>query len=393
MKTLHFAPDEKFIPLQQRLYDEAFPGKGTWRIESSDGLLRHCRPDGSLKAVLPSYYSSDEAIEDARSCDLLVVHSMNVNHAVGILTCAPVIPVFWRGWGADYSHLMAAAGQPLLLPATARLQRNIELSEMLLRLLRPGSLLKGAYNRLRRRLSWPSASLEGVAPLLDLFRVQENDVDLVKGGLPGLTARYMDGPHYYTTEDVLEKGGAEMSGHSILLGNSASATNNHIEAIDILRRVLPKGDDAVRVVVPLSYGNPRYADAIVGYGTKSLGSAFRPLREWMSLESYQRQLQDCGTVVMNHCRQQAYGNVAAALYKGARVFMRPENSTYQRFREMGLELFPVEALEDSKSAFLPLDVEVARRNKTIIGEYLAREKSITSIRSVAMLLPELTRSA
>lgn len=280
-----------------------------------------------------------------------------------------------------------------MLAHSARLQRNIELTETILRLLKPRSLLKGGYSRLMRRLSWPSATLEGVAPLLDLYRVQEKDVDLVKSSLPGLAARYMQGPHYYTTEDVLEKGPPEMSGHSVLLGNSASATNNHIEAIDILRRVLPKENDAFRVVVPLSYGNPRYASAIVRYGTRSLGSAFRPLREWMPLDSYQQQLQECGTVVMNHCRQQAYGNVATALYKGAKVFMRSENSTYQRFREMGVELFPIEALEDSRSAFLPLDVKVIQRNKTIIGDYLAREKSIACIRSLAILLPELRRSA
>lgn len=391
MNILHFAPDEKFIPLQQKLFDEAFPDGNQWRVESWNGVLRHCSPATNLKAVSSAYYWSDEALDDARSCDLLVVHSMSQNHATGVLLCAPVIPVFWRGWGADYAHLLAESAQQVLLPESARVQRNVELADMLSRMMQPVSLLKAIGNALRRRMSRPLATLDSVAPLLDLYRVQEKDVDLVKRGLPGLRARYLDGPHYYTTEDVLDKGPDVMSGPSVLLGNSATATNNHIEALDMLKRILPKDDHGRRVIVPLNYGNPRYAKAIIRHGEAVLGKTFHSITEWMSLEEYQRNIRECGIVIMNHCRQQAYGNVASAVYKGAKVFMRPENSTYQRFRDMGVELFPIEILEEGEVAFSPLDEMTVRRNRMIVGDYLAREKSIAHIRRLASFLPDIKR--
>src|SRR5699024_9686212 len=59
-----------------------------------------------------------------------------------------------------------------------------------------------------------------------------------------------------------------ISARNILLGNSASFTNNHLEAIDWLSDLDLTGR---KVIIPLNYGNPKLAKNIEEYAIEKLG--------------------------------------------------------------------------------------------------------------------------
>src|SRR5690606_1545 len=71
---------------------------------------------------------------------------------------------------------------------------------------------------------------------------------------------------YYTFEQLklseLEPTNPDFS--RLLLGNSATDTNNHYDALDFLKSVGYKG----KIVVPLSYGSKSYAERVVDLGKK-----------------------------------------------------------------------------------------------------------------------------
>ena len=133
----------------------------------------------------------------------------------------------------------------------------------------------------------------------------------------------MGAPHelpLFTAEDVFERGPAEMAGPDVLVGNSATASNNHADAFALLAGCT----GGARVVVPLSYGNADYGAQVAALGARLFGDRFDALREWMPIDAYNERIRNCGFVVMNHRRQQAVGNIGAALFKGATVYLRRE---------------------------------------------------------------------
>jgi len=173
-----------------------------------------------------------------------------------------------------------------------------------------------------------------------------------------------------------------MTGPDVLLGNSASPTNNHLEALSLLRERLPPGG---RLVAPLSYGKaPRgYAQAVVEAGRDALGVRFEPLTEWLPIAAYNARIASCGWVIMNHRRQQAVGNICAALYRGATVYMRRDNPLYGFFTDLGVALLAIEALEADRGVpLLPLTAEQQQRNRGAIEARYGRAKVVAAIRAL-----------
>lgn len=123
---------------------------------------------------------------------------------------------------------------------------------------------------------------------------------------------------------------------NILLGNSATVTNCHREAIDLLARF---ADRDILVHTPLSYGNDAYRDEIIAYGREKLGEKFVPMTEFVPHEEYYRFLSSIDVAVFAHDRQQAIGNIVPLLYAGKKVYIRSDISTWECLAgEYGVQL-------------------------------------------------------
>jgi hypothetical protein len=122
-----------------------------------------------------------------------------------------------------------------------------------------------------------------------------------------------------------------VSGSNILLGNSASYSNNHIEAIDNLANIDLQGR---RVIIPLSYGDNNVAEIVKDYAIDKLGSnTCSPLLNFLPFHEYDNILRTCSIVIMNHLRQQAVGNVVQALLSGAHLYLQRKSTVYQFLRQ------------------------------------------------------------
>jgi hypothetical protein len=225
-----------------------------------------------------------------------------------------------------------------------------------------------------------------------VFSANPADAPLLREALPSLRALHHPIPSF-TVEDTFAAGAAPMSGPDLLLGNSASANNNHLESMELLRGRLPAGG---RVRVPLSYGiAPRgYADAVVQAGRAALGERFEPLTGWLPIERYNALTARCGWVFMNHRRQQAMGNICAALYRGATVYLRRDNPLFGFFGELGVVLRAVEDLEaDPALPLQALSPEALQRNRAAIEARYARAKVVAAVRALEGLRSAKPRAA
>jgi dTDP-N-acetylfucosamine:lipid II N-acetylfucosaminyltransferase len=195
--------------------------------------------------------------------------------------------------------------------------------------------------------------------------------------------------NYGSLEETLKKGHGGLTGNDILIGNSASATNNHIEAINLLSSI-ELGDR--KIVVPLSYGDDLYGDAIERYGNRLFGEKFMPIRRFMPIDEYNELISRCSIVIMNHRRQQALGTIYTILYYGAKLFMDHRSIVYEFFKRHGASVFPIQDMIDlGAKAFSPLSYAEKKKNIEVLESFWSHEVVMDNARKFVKLMQENRR--
>jgi len=377
MNILHFCHDEKQIPFVQRLFEAAAPGCNTYRIwgPRPGQPTKHARLGPRDQLVPKSYWYSTRMRHDVRQSDIVIVHYLTFIFAKAIQAATPRQMVVWGAWGGDYYSLMPGIGAALRLPLSMRIddlaasKRRTRPREAVKRILRsPITWLEQLDTR-----SWPERTL----PKIDWFSGPEVIRQQLAHHHPGFRAQHRP-CGYYSTDEMPDPQPNGPVGTDILLGNSATAPNNHAEALLSLSRLELAGR---RIIVPLSYGGADYADEVCRLGSRLFGSSFVPLRDFLPLQEYLALTQGCSTVIMNHIRAQAFGNIAASLYAGAHVLLRPENPLYDLLRSWGVT---VSAWNDSPASDLldALDTNGRESNRRIIHERLGFESMVRRVQTL-----------
>ena len=121
----------------------------------------------------------------------------------------------------------------------------------------------------------------------------------------------------------------------ILIGNSADPTNNHINIFNALKDLDLRD---VEVIVPLSYGDDKYAEAIIKEGQKRF-EYFIPVRSFMPKQDYLNLLDSVSVAFFAHDRQQGMGNTIYLLSKGKKVYLRNGTTSWCYFKSIGVVCF------------------------------------------------------
>jgi dTDP-N-acetylfucosamine:lipid II N-acetylfucosaminyltransferase len=332
-RILHLVPDEKFIDFFHGVCLKAGGAEHSFYLDAPpDRQLRHIRTTPIRGRVDLGDPVGSPSIAEMAAHDCIVAHFMS-DRAAAVLAGAPHGPaVVWSGWGADYVDLVPGGRSALLGPMTRSLERAKYL-EMLGR--RPVQAIRGylrpPWARLSRGYRW-----RAVLRRTDYFSAPiESDYSELKMSLRSrFPAAYVQ-LNYGSAGQSCHDAGLAPDAHDILVGNSASATSNHLEvfvqlaASDLRNR---------RVIVPLSYGDPWYRDRVCEEGRKILGSSFHPLLDFMPLEKYLQLQRRCSVAIFNHVRQQALGNIMSTMTSGARVVMNARSPVFRMLARLGARL-------------------------------------------------------
>ena len=371
MRVVHLARDEKFIPLMQSLFDAANPGANRYVIARRQRRKQRFVQPADNVVFRPEWLFRTPLIAgEVRNADCIVAHSMTTIFAKALRHARPDARVVWLGWGYDYYPLLEAQLGDPLLPATRALTAA----------LRGDDTSRPWWQRLFSRHGDDDApgakrmALSDVASRLSAYAVLPPEVALLRHALPQLRGQAHEVP-LFTAEDVFQKGPQAMEGPDVMLGNSATASNNHLEALDWLHSRAGSG----KLIVPLSYGDTGYGQRVAAIGRERFGERLDALTGWMALADYNERIRHCGFVVMNHRRQQAVGNVTSALYKGATVYLRRENPLFDFLAGLGVCL---RQIDDSAGALEALSAQERSRNREIIGAHYARARVLSAIRNL-----------
>lgn len=161
---------------------------------------------------------------------------------------------------------------------------------------------------------------------------------------------------------------------TILLGNSANPSNQHIELIDM---IAPYKDENIKVIMPLSYGGFQpYIDGIVKLGKETFGDKFTPILNLLDLKQYADLLADVDIALFNNLRQQAVGNIIALLYMGKKVFINPAAITFDYFKKLGVNIHDIHSIEKLSYAELNANIVDVQREQRLISSNWSKHRSL-----------------
>lgn len=157
---------------------------------------------------------------------------------------------------------------------------------------------------------------------------------------------------------------------NVLIGNSATSSNNHSEIIErVVREVNLKNK---KFYFPLSYGDNKYAEEIIKLGEKSLKGKFFPITEYMDYKNYIEFLREIDVAIMYHDRQQALGNIIQLLALGKKVYIRSDTTHYSQLVSEGFILF--DALNDLSSISSTISLENSLYNTELVKRLYSEER-------------------
>ncbi|MDP2760794.1 MAG: TDP-N-acetylfucosamine:lipid II N-acetylfucosaminyltransferase [Sideroxyarcus sp.] len=373
MKILHFAPNEKkFVTVAAEIFDTCGELENLFRVISADvsNAQEYFSGHPNIHVVNRRYATSDALLEDLAWCDCVVVHFMDGIKAKAIMRAPRHLPVVWSGWGGDYFYLLPQGGRNLLGIETRQLVKMLDwkigcsVSNL-------KQKIKSIVKKIRNRVLYASWIKKAIVRTDYFSSPFPEDFDLLRTHFGEDFHPVYTRVFYGSVERTYVPGAESIYGDNILVGNSSTATNNHLEVFKMLSR-LDLGDR--KIIVPLSYGDAAYRDAILFHGRIIFGDRFQPVVDFIPLDQYNTLIAQCSTVVMGHRRQQGGGNTVTMLYKGAKVFLDEANTVYQYLKNRGAFVYTLHDLEaGGTNVFEPLTDVQKYKNRMVLEEYASNE--------------------
>jgi dTDP-N-acetylfucosamine:lipid II N-acetylfucosaminyltransferase len=379
-RILHVATDEKFINAANFIFETAFKDSNQFVIvqPQANPAIKYIEQRNNVEVVVQGSSTIHDLLNKSTSFQLIVFHGFDAFKAQLFLRATDKHKYLWLLWGAEVynetilnSSFLGSKTQVLNdgLSALSWKQKLIETCKYFYRTIvyrsiadiKNVSIKEAIYNM----------------PGMGILYKEEYDFFRQSGVFKPATSFI---PFtYYPIEFIFKDESLSISGDNILLGNSASPTNNHLEAIDMLAKLNIKHR---QVCIPLSYGSAAYANSVIEYAKKVIPDNHKPITGFLPLQEYNLLLANCGIVIMNHYRQQAVGNVLAALFLGAKVFLN-NTTLYHFLKRIGCIIFLIEdtLLHPQADTFTILTKLQIEHNRNILRKHIGIDNVVYHLKN------------
>ena len=156
---------------------------------------------------------------------------------------------------------------------------------------------------------------------------------------------------------------------NILLGNSGTSTNNHLDVLEVVSKYKSDEQD---VIIPLNYGDPKY---IHWLRPRLEGYDATPLYDFLPRDQYFSFVKQCSYCCFGVIRQQAMGNISFCLREGLKVFLYRDSVVYKGLKTLGFVVFAIEEI-DENSFKIPLTEKEMRQNLETFKKEVKRREDI-----------------
>jgi hypothetical protein len=360
---LHLATDEKFIDSANWQFEQVFSSQNDFLVFVPNRAykLKYITADENVELVYQDELEFDLIVEKLNTYNVVVLHGLDFLKSKIVLASQNNVKFLWMFWGAEiYSNPKVPLDNVIGNQSKKAFFKSYYIEK-----------LKGWFRPLFYSLKHNSEDRFSLvltaAKRIQLFgTLYKEDYDLLvtkKVLLPSCS--YVKASYYPIEFLFKESTNLTVNDVNIMVGNSSSITNNHIEVMSLLSRL----DIGTRkVIVPLSYGDKNYAKNVAKKSKYFLGKNFKAITDFVPLQEYNLMLQSCGIVIMNHYRQQAIGTVLGMLWMGARVFLSNKSTLYHYLIRIGIlvNCIETELNTHNTNRFTLLSKKEKENNKSIL---------------------------
>ena len=369
VRILHIMlADPKFLSYAKAFFDcDDF--ENDWALFAYD---KESNKDRKNVYDFPSWEEQPELKQHfeqtASQCDVMLVHFLIPGSTSFLNAMSRQIPVVIQFWGGDYvSQLMHSS--TTFLPLTHSLISNTQPKPSWLRTFGRKSLEK--FRRINNRKIVLDA-LEIASGFLTILP-EEKSIFPKKYHAKHLGARVIYGN--FVSAPLLTP--QSQQGLTVMLGNSATPSNNHLDFLKPLSNCSSQID---HLILPLSYGDSSYGDSIQARFEESRMS-ITFLRELMLPEEYETLLSQVDVLIMGHIRQQGLGNILKALQQGKTVYLHPDGINYKHFLSHGFSVRNTFDLAEGIQLISRKDQEL---NANLISQFWEVKKERSQMKTALM---------
>lgn len=158
----------------------------------------------------------------------------------------------------------------------------------------------------------------------------------------------------------------------VMIGNSGTPDNEHIEALNWLAAF---SENSIEVVIPLNYGGTEeYINEVVKKGKELFGNNFTAITEMLAQDEYDKLLARVDVTVFAHKRQQGLYVVYSMLKHGRKMFIRSDTSSFSGLTSSGFKIFPSESIpEMTFENFVHQEKTIALENSQLMHKVYSEE--------------------
>jgi len=366
MKLLHLISDHQVIERALDFYDKVFPGQNEILIfPDFPGDLKFIKKRKNNTIVNYSNLKEVANDYDFTNVKYVISHYMSPQK-IEFIKCIPQdIHVCWEIYGGDfYNQFLVHYGFKLFYT-------------------NPDQFKKYGFFRVHFPVLF-SIALEltghkntSIIKLKSLFRYisnRTNSLGVCSFGDKELLEQY-SGKQYpavevlnFSLKDTLGDlyDGGYSNGTNIMIGNSASFSNNHLYVLNYLKELNTKDT----IVLPCAYGgNPKYKDQICKQYKEAFDDRLKIVADYMPLQKYNEMFMSAGIMVMSSWRQESWGNIFSGLYLGIKVYMSNKNSFYHFLKNIGFIVFSLEDATNEDFSVLLTDKQKVYNRSLILKRY------------------------
>ena len=361
---LHIVIDDKFIDMAYNVFEKVSPNNNEFMVVTNQNKFKYIRIT-PITCISPQEFLDKSFAKKLLQYEFVVLHWLDDFKKILVLNAPEKVKFVWIGWGGDY---YCYTKKDLFLPLTKEYLNKVKKKNIGNKII---SELKYAVKNilLNKKLNMKVNTGE-IFNKVDFFApVIKEDYDLVSSSIENFKPKYISWNYGTLEDDFIKDLNSKVSGNNILIGNSATPENNHLDTFKILRDMDLRDR---KLICPLSYGDSGYAKYISNIGSLYFGENFHPISEFMPIDNYRNMLKSCSVAIMNHLRQQALGNIIMMLYMGAKVFLNKESPVYSFFKKQGAKIYSTDELctEEINTKLKDEDIE---RNRDILRKHWNRD--------------------
>ncbi|MBD3629505.1 TDP-N-acetylfucosamine:lipid II N-acetylfucosaminyltransferase [Cyclobacterium sp.] len=378
-KIIHIASDEKFINSAYWQFSKAFPNQNIFYllVDCPDKELKYVEINEDFILVKNKLKEIKDLAKSFSHDEIVCFHGLDYFRSIVLVNLPKSTTIIWFLWGMEIHNNANIVSKNNTLGSLtyATFYANSKKEIILTRF---KDLFRQFFYKITLRGDSPqNAIYKAIRKANYCGILYQEEFQFIKQKIE-TDIKYFKFS-YYPIELMVRDNNSMVTSDNILLGNSASESNNHLEAFEILQN-LPLRKR--KIITPLSYGKPIYQKVIVEKGEKLFPKNLQPLLDFMPLHEYNTYLKQCGIVIMNHYRQQAVGNVLTMLWMGAKVYLDERNSLYTYLIRIGIIVFSIQKDLNSNNptVFLLLDHLEREKNRQILQFEIGQDKLLDELK-------------